>query len=270
MKADMKLNPREVKKGKLSSVSLTKATTLFRLYGTLLIRNLFPKEFIEGLYDEYMEEVDALGEKGLEEKYLKVGDKRYMTTVKICGSFNDPEIYANPIFMEILRELLGEHCIINGFGGVVAYPGSTDQHLHLDHPRLFGVEEINAALPPYAITVMIPLIDLNEINGTTRVWEGSHTAHDDTGMLLGSDLVECEAGACFLMDYRLWHGGTANVGERARPLLYSLYSRQWFLDSANYYKQDRLVVPAEDLERIPEEHRELFKFARIIPKGDPE
>ena len=270
MKASLKLTPRELKQGKLSNLTATKAATLFRLYGTLLIQNLFPKELIRQLNREFMEDVDRLGEAGLEEKYLKVGDKRYMTTVEIRGSFNDPRVYANPLFLELLKELLGKSCIINGFGGVIAFPGSQNQHLHLDHPRLFAVEEINAALPPYAITVMIPLVALNETTGTTRVWEGSHTAHDDTGMLLGSSLVECEEGACFLMDYRLWHGGTANVGTVPRPLLYSLYSRPWFKDSANYYKQDRLVVPKKEFEKIPEEHRGLFKFARIIPAASPE
>ncbi|MEE8525029.1 MAG: phytanoyl-CoA dioxygenase, partial [Thermoanaerobaculia bacterium] len=77
-------------------------------------------------------------------------------------------------------------------------------------------------------------------------------------------LVEAEMGGVFLMDYRVWHGGTENPGDKPRPLLYSLYSRPWFFDWANYSKQKRLVVPRATVDGLAEEMRPLLRLAEIV------
>jgi ectoine hydroxylase-related dioxygenase (phytanoyl-CoA dioxygenase family) len=98
-----------------------------------------------------------------------VGDKRILVPVEVSGLFNTPHLYANPFVFPLAQDILGEECILGSFGAVAALPGAEDQHTHRDHPFLFQEEAIDTAMPAYAVTVIVPLVDVNEHHGTTRV-----------------------------------------------------------------------------------------------------
>ncbi len=139
------------------------------------------------------------------------------------------------------------------------------QHIHRDHPALFAeAGRLSDILPPYALTVVVPLVDLDEETGTTALWEGSHratpTGHEENGGAQSALLVEAslpwsKLGDCYFMDYRLLHAGTANNSSRPRPILYLVYSRIWFQDRKNFKKQAPLQMSQAEYERIPEDLR---------------
>jgi hypothetical protein len=188
---------------------------------------------------------------------LTVGQRRFMVTPIVHGPFASPGLYAHPVLLPLMKRLLGEAVVIHNIGAVLSLPGAEDQHVHRDlEPLLFDGVEL-PALPPHAVTVAIPLVGLDSLRGTTRMWPGSHRGLD-TGE--AGPVVDPVAlpGDAVLMDYRLLHSGTANRSDAPRALLYLVYSRPWFHDHANFRKQPRLLMPDEDFEQIAPQHRSLF------------
>lgn len=223
------------------------AKAAFAEQGFFKLENLFRKELIRELAS------DLLGHLDLDEG-TRIHNRRYIVTVPLKGPFNQPELYANPRLIEVMRAILGPDCILNSVGAVVSLPGAIDQHIHRDYEPLFKERpELNELLPPYAITVGVPLVDIDAINGPTKIWIGSHRAIDKQSVdSYPRHLLSGPIGSCYFWDYRTFHAGGSNHSDQMRPLLYMAYTRRWFKDFLN---PDRLVI---DLETIPEEHRRLF------------
>jgi hypothetical protein len=147
------------------------------------------------------------------------------------------------------------------------------QHVHLDHSPLFEADEISTRLPPHAVTVVIPLIDIDLHCGTTAVWEGTHRMVGARQLkdrlnrspdLPGASFPTPKMGGCYLMDYRLVHGGTPNNSDRPRTILYLVYSRPWFRDAANFGGQPAVLIEPDQLGKIPDQFRSLFRF--VVPR----
>jgi ectoine hydroxylase-related dioxygenase (phytanoyl-CoA dioxygenase family) len=236
---------------------------LFKQNGTLLFENAFPPALIYSLnvhfqakYKDYFHEQDTLDA-------LTVGNRRKMITVEVEGPFNNPGIYANPCIFPIIKGILGERIILNGHGGVIALPGSATQHTHRDYTGLFLDEVIDSTLPPFALTVVIPLIPIDATVGGTRVWPGSHNATEQQCRTLEYSDPIMPLGSCLFMDYMLVHAGQANKSDRIRPIMYNIYSRPWFRDDANYVKQHPLRISDMEYARVPALCRQLFSWVKM-------
>ena len=174
---------------------------------------------------------------------LQVGDRRLMITASLEPPFNRPELFANPWLLQVLRAVFADDFVLGGYGVVCSLPGAESQHCHRDGGVLFPQSGLDSLLPAAAVTVAIPLLDMNEIHGTTAIWLGSHRDCDlkaaHTSAEKGEEPVVHE-GSCVLWDYRVAHAGTPNRSTLPRPLLYMTYCRPWFLDHQNYQKQPML------------------------------
>ena len=237
--------------------------------GCLVFDKLFDPALIDRAHDEYERQYGAFDEDELP-LHMNVGDRRLHLPIALTGALLDPVLYANPLLMMALGTVFGEPYLIDNATVVTALPGAQPQRFHRDHPALFDEQAgLAVTLPPYAITVAIPLIDLDLATGTTELYPGSMALRlDDAGGFpeFGkATLPYVKRGGCFLMDYRLWHRGLANASDRSRPILYLIYTREWFTDVRNFKKHARLLVSREDAEAIPVEHRPLFR--RLAGKG---
>jgi hypothetical protein len=196
---------------------------------------------------------------------VRVGDGRYMVTLQLNPPFDQPELYASPPLIAVARATLGVDAIINSFAVVIAVPGAEAQRPHLDHGMLFPSDEaLSVAAPPYALTAIIPLLDLDESTGSTEVWpRGPRMASPDswTSRPPGSTVLPLACGDAALIDYRVCHGGTANLGLVPRPILYIVYSRPWFRDADNFSEIPPLRVNAQHLANMPAQYRSLFATA---------
>lgn len=275
MQSVVELSQQEIATRQIDEQKMLLAAHLFRLHGTLSVAQAYEKPAVEKMRDAFFDQYASRDMKEISETCLKVGDKRFMFTVRLEPPFCDPAIYANPVILPIVKEILGPTCVIQSFGAVCAYPGSEMQHYHRDHPWLFQeAGGLNAFLPPFALHVVIPLVDLTEDTGTTALWEGSHrsksTAEESKYSKAQIDRLEGAAmpypsmGDCYFMDFRLRHRGTANRSNIARPILYLVYSRGWFDDERNYREglQEPLLISKEELARVPAEYKFLFARAR--------
>jgi Ser/Thr protein kinase RdoA (MazF antagonist) len=149
--------------------------------------------------------------------------------------------------------------VLGSFGAVVALPGAERQHIHRDHPPLFENPDLDAQVPSFAVTVVIPLVDLTIATGSTRVWKGSHRQYHSEDLRPELSCVPlAKRGSCYLMDYQLLHGGMPNKSNQIRPILYLNYYRSWFQEAVNYEQQSRILITPEHYQNIPQPYQFLF------------
>ena len=258
----IKLTNKELETGLLNKDKLARARDQFDRHGVLLVDEVFSPGFIADLRNVYVDRYKSYFHNDNYHNAATVGGNRFMITVEICEPFNSALLYANPHILSIIESILTSEFILNSFGSVASLPGAEDQHLHRDTPELFEDEIVELSMPCFAVTVIIPLIEMNERNGSTKVFRGSHLVPYETGIAMDSRIPLTRVGSIILMDYRLIHGGTENCSQAVRPILYLVYSRPWFRDSANFYKQPAIEIQQDQLNRIPKQHEHLFRHMK--------
>jgi ectoine hydroxylase-related dioxygenase (phytanoyl-CoA dioxygenase family) len=250
--------------------TLQSAIEKFDRSGALWIENLLSPKFVDELNHAYTKRYAQLSKKKLKQRYAKVGDGRYMISVKVKPPFDSVALSANPVLLPLLKHFLGDNCVISSFGSVVSFPGADAQPVHFDYPPLFESESTCNALPPHAVTLVVPLVNLDARTGSTAIWEGSHRASGnreqlrhlrDCASLEGSVLPMPNKGDVYLMDFRVIHAGTANISNLARPILYIVYTRPWFHEDANFPEQRPIELSRKRFKKLTKPQRKLFARA---------
>ena len=257
------LTDKERINGTCHPAKLALAAKLYQLYGTLVIHNVYSTELIERCCDEFLHRYRRYFTNRKHQSALQIGDRRFQISVALAGAFNDPEFYANPFILPLMKRLLGNKLIIGSTVCATSLPGSRDQHGHKDHRALFTdtANDEPMALPPVAVTTMIPLVSINEENGTTLVKKGSHRLSRRASNRLDYQVPIVPAGSCYLMDLALTHKGQGNRTDQVRPIINMVYHRSWFVDNKNFRNQPPLQIDSVEYRRIPAENRYLFDWA---------
>lgn len=114
---------------------------------------------------------------------------------------------------------------------VTSMLGAEAQQLHAYQAGLFGDPAFDANVPPYSITLVIPLVGLNPTTSSTLFFPGSHRDHALADAVTGTapDL-DLDPGDAILFDSRITHGGMANRSAAPRPIVYCTYHRAWYRD----------------------------------------
>lgn len=244
--------------------------------GAVVFENLFPLP----LLNQLRQHVTARLRSGQLRKNGMVRDiaGRYAALVPFEGPFLKPAFYANPMLREILDGLLGADCRIGSLEVVVAVPGANDQHQHIDGPIRFD-QSIRgsthryagdlADLPPYAVTLCVPLCDVDEENGPTAIWPGSHRTAlrprppslSEVNREFPVEHMVGNFGRSFLFDFRVFHGGCPNHSREERPILMFVFTRSWYRDPNLADVTPSLVLSPRDYKRVPQRLRHLFMLA---------
>jgi ectoine hydroxylase-related dioxygenase (phytanoyl-CoA dioxygenase family) len=176
--------------------------------------------------------------------------------------FNDAQIITNSLVLPLIEELLGDDAVCHYFASDTALPGSDYQSVHSDVHLLFP--ETSLALPAYSLVLNIPLVDFRAANGPVEIWPGgTHLMPGKVDMQslapqMHSQPVLMPAGSLLLRDMRMWHRGTPNRSDEARPNLALIYSRPWLKTS----------YPPIDIEKLCYENlspraQRLFRFEKV-------
>lgn len=252
--------PTETSEGLLRPEKLTLAQSMFETYGVLQVENAFPVDLIQRLHDAFFERYTSYFRKEDHPDALRLGDQRYMLTVDMDEPFNDPALFASPLVLPIFQKLLGVDCVVGAFTSVISLPGSKNQSLHKDHPALYPSTRWHHRLPSFAIQLIVPLVPLDDMVGTTRVIKGSHTVPASSAKKMEMQDPFVPLGSCLINDYRLSHHGLGNRSDKVRPILTIIYNRPWFRDYVNYSKQPPLRLGDQQYDRIPKNHRKMFSW----------
>ena len=255
------------RRGRLGRAELGAAEARFHEHGLVALAGAFERSFIRGLEVAYVTRFGGCSEDELRALGARVGDERWMLSLPFEDPFDAEQLYASPLLMPLLHRLLGPAVVLSSYCAVTAFPSAAPQHVHRDHPLLFPEdEEASLRAPPYAVTVVIPLVDLDGTTGGTRVWPGSHRATPSLWKRMTRAVpVRVPAGSAYLMDYRLLHGGEPNQGHLQRPVLYLAYARPWFRDAYNFKDHPPVRLDPAALARVPQAHRGLFTTGVSAP-----
>ena len=247
--------------GLATSPQIQAASDWFTRYGYVILDNVESPEKIRSLREEFFENYkDQIRDQEAADS-LEVGARRFMIPLRFSGGLGAPGVFANPYALALIRSVLDEAAIVDAFGAILSLNGAEQQHIHHDGPILFN-SEISRLLPAYALTYALPLVDMNDLSGTTAIWPGSHRR----GNYEGQEPLhpEVPAGSCMLWDYRTYHSGTANRSDHVRPMVYATYARRWYQDPVNFRKETlpRLVFEPGFIRGLPDDLRPLFAHVR--------
>lgn len=244
--------------------------------GAVVFESLFAKPLLEKIGREVLRRHES-GELRARGLVRDIGG-RYTAVLPVAGPFLDPKFYAEPRLAAILAAALGPDYCLGSLEVVMALPGSTRQYHHADAPirfdRQVGGKRVGYAgdlsgLPPYALALATPLCDIDEVNGPTALWPGSHKralrARYPSEREIRRDYPEVRMtgkfGFSYLYDYRTFHRGMPNMSPEPRPLLMLVFTRPWFRDPNHNEIQPSVVVSRRNFARIAEKHRSLFLLA---------
>lgn len=259
-----------------SSRTPAKVRAAMRRDGAVVLDGLLPKRLLLRLRREVLRrhESGELRERGL----IRDIGGRYAAVVPFEGPFLQREFYAGRRLTETMAALLGADYCIGSLEAVISMPGAYRQHLHIDSPIRFD-EAVGdkkrryqgdlSGLPPYAVTLCVPLCDLTEDNGATAIWPGSHRtalrAKPPSDAAIRREFPEermvGRLGRTFLFDFRTFHCGMPNYSREPRPLLMFVFTRSWFRDPNLTEVYPSVVITKRSLRRVPERHRRLFLLA---------
>lgn len=233
--------------------------------GYAILDRVVPQETIEALRHEFDTRYPQYLRDEPQAEALEIGDRRTLVPVHLAGRFGDPMIYANRPVLAVVRLALGDTAILESYGAVVSLAGAKEQSIHRDGPPLFD-SAISPILPAHALTLALPLVEMNDTHGSTCLWPGSHRwpRLDEAAP---SEAPVVPVGSCVLWDFRTFHRGTANRSMRHRPFVYATYARRWYQDPVNFEEGDRqrLVFEGEFLQGVPQDARMLFSHVRQQP-----
>lgn len=261
---------------KLSSKTLRKIQSRMKRDGAIAFTNLFFLPMLKKIRADVMRRHGSgeLRKNGL----VRDIAGRYAAVLPFEGPFLDPKFYANSIVGEMMGALLGSGYCIGSLEVVVAIPGAYEQHQHIDGPirfdRVIGKKKIGfegdlSDLPPYAVSLCVPLCDVNEDNGPTAIWPGSHRSAlrarppgaREVSREFPVEHMAGDFGRSFLFDFRTYHCGMPNLTPEPRPLLVIVFTRSWYRDPNQAEVYPNVVVSKRALDRIPERYRHLFMLA---------
>ena len=261
---------------RLSPNILRKVQAGMKRDGAVSFGNLFPLSLLKKLRVEVLRRHNSgeLHERGL----IRDIGGRYAAVLPFEGPFLTPAFYGNSKVLEIMSSLLGASYCIGSLEAVIARPGAYKQHQHIDGPIRFdraigktkrGYQGDLSDLPPFAVTLCVPLCDVNEENGPTAIWRGSHRAalrahppgEKEISRKFPVEHMAGDFGRSFIFDFRTFHCGMPNLTPELRPLLMFVFTRSWYRDPNQAEVNPSVVIARRSFERIPLKYKELFMLA---------
>lgn len=257
----------------LSPQTLQDAIDQIKMDGYVLFERVLPEDLLarlQGTFQEIFDEYVALT--GVDTKDVnentKRGKNRFLMYLPFQQPFNDPMIVTNPIVLQIMDAMLGKDYTCRYFATDTPLPGSDYQGVHSDDAPLFP--ETDLVLPPAALVLNIPLVDTTELNGPMEAWPGgSHRMPEnlnrpkriqEIAASLTPAKVLMPAGSLLIRDLRMWHRGTPNNSESARPNMALIYNRPWY---ARDHVSPKIKIAQEEYDAMSDKGKSLFRLENI-------
>ena len=150
--------------GAFSSETLEKASRCLRADGTLILEDIVNPALIREAREAFLQRYDRYLDGQKHHDAVQVGERRLMITVDLEPPFERRELIANPLLLSFLKAAFEDDVVLGAYGVVCSLPAAPRQHIHHDGADLFRQAALNRLLPVVAVTVAIPLLEMNEIS----------------------------------------------------------------------------------------------------------
>eukprot|EP00054_Salpingoeca_dolichothecata_P016516 m.96914 g.96914 ORF g.96914 m.96914 type:complete len:490 (-) comp22008_c0_seq3:18-1487(-) len=257
------LSKHEHEQGLLTAFTARRLFIITTICGVVSLEKIFPASLIldvhkqqEKDFQEFYANADKLNDQNVREstEAAERAIMRYEVKFPIREPYVRPDFTANRFLLSFVKLLLTNKIEIDTFSHVTSLPGAPDQEWHNDVDSLFSrvVVTEEKALPPQALVVVVPLVDMTQKVGPTEFMCGSHLnlgidfwKNKDGAPETPLHRIEAETGSVVVFDVRIRHRGTANKSDQRRPIVYMSYSYQWFHDKVNF--KDRQTSAFDEL-----------------------
>ena len=149
------------------------------------------------------------------------------------------DIVYNEMAIAVTHRLMGDGVVLDSYGANTAFSGDQAQSIHADTHQLWPHLEVTP--PPHCIVVNVCLADVEETNGGTKVWPGTHADNRilaenrrPTADMVAEweqrrppEQVDSRKGDLILRDMRVWHCGMPNRTDTPRVMLAMIHRPQW-------------------------------------------
>ena len=247
----------EQQAGQLEPDTLALLVHLFKKHGAAQVDNVFSPDTMAHLQGAFTASYGQHFHDGPHADALQVGNKRYMLTMELDDTFGSSDLVASSLMLPVMQSIVGVECILSAYTAVISLPGSDAQTVHKDHSELFEEEGWHLVHPSFAAQIIVPLLALDEVTGTTRIFKDTQRVPLNRSMNGPAVDPVVPLGSCVLLDYSVAHYGMGNRSDRVRPILNLVYSRPWFRDCRNYHLQPPLRFAQAFLEQAPPAVRKL-------------
>lgn len=243
----------------------------FNKTGCLIIEELFSEDYIDQLHEAFNKKIANLTLEDFRKKNYELGNKRFHMSMEFEPPFDDPALYGNTIIINLMQAILGIRIMLDSYVMVQSLPGSDTQHVHRDVPPLFLENpSLSGQMPTYGVTVIVPLVAIDQRVGSTVLWPGSHKnmalSAQEHAQQEGAMYPALPKGSAFMWDIRLTHMGMANLSDTPRPILSMVYTKHWFVDSGNFQIEPPIYITQERYDNIPENLKGLFTRLRWLAR----
>ncbi len=238
---EIELTTEERLSGKLSSTTVEAARKAVLEDGCVVLLDVIDPEHLAMLRDRMLEDLPTV---------LARTDTPF--NFNRANVQQDPPPFAPYLFKDVLtndyaiqvtQAVLGNGLRNGMYSGNTALPNSDQrQPAHADLGHLWP--NMDHATPPYALVVNVPVVDMDERNGSTELWPGTHNdtsvAWSD-GDIKVSDAKKAEwtakrppfqpkmrAGSILIRDIRMWHAGMPNRTDQPRPMIAMIHWVTWW------------------------------------------
>ena len=249
---------------------LEDAAGCIRRHGVVVIRDAIPRAALAAVLDDFKVRHDvhmAPAQKKLYRRFQS-DPLRAQVPVAIDGPVANSEFFAPPSVQAVTRHLMGDDLILGEMGVVISHAGAGAgagvQEIHRDSDFLFGGLDMEIDLPPFAMTMLVPLLDVTLDMGPTEFWAGSHrrrcgqssAAH---GVDRGIACVDRRAHPA-----SRWY---QRIGARPANRIFQFH-RRWYVENPGYEEKPQIRVTPAMLQGLPKAYQPLLSWALHLNRTD--
>ncbi len=239
------ISPGELESGQISEEHLKTAAEAMRVDGYVVLKDVVNTDHLDIIRKKMLEDLGPILAREDAPFNFIAGNVQQDPPPFPPYIFRD--VLVNDMVIAVTKKILGRGMKNAFYSGNTNLPGSDAQPVHTDSGNLW--ENLEYPHPAYAIVVNIPVVPMNEVNGSPEIWPGTHldkTMHihmDEIKIPL--DLLEerrktnppiqpkVELGSVLIRDMRLWHRGMKNHSDQPRPMIALIHHPGWWAMGGN-------------------------------------
>lgn len=273
----IQLSEEERKNGRFDPDKLEFATALLRANGAIIVESVLSPERTDEINEHFsriLDEVSRDFQYGNNEFSQGGQTKNLRMDLPFQAPFIDSDVVANPFFLDIAEQILGQDLTLRYLASNNSMPGGTKkQPVHSDTGPLFP-ETQGFTTPMHSLVLHIPMCDFTDLNGATEFYPGGTHLNPDhvfknpkliqkLGEVMHFEQAIMPKGSFLIRDKKVWHRGAPNRSDKPRGLFTFIYQRAW--DSTS----GRMPIPQDVYDGMAPRVQELFRMEDIAEGYTP-
>lgn len=218
---------------RVSADEVEAGVAALRRDGVVAIMGAFSPRQIDAVLDAVMARHPEFADPTRLTDYQNNGERRFIAPIVLSRAVWDTGLLQHSGLAGLAAGALGDDWVVDALGLTMALPGCAAQKMHRDGTSLYPETPLSAMLPAFALTVMIPLVDVRKGNGTTAFRLGTNH-YNPAREEADSVSTPLARGDFIVWDFETLHAGEAHDGSSPRPMLYLTLCRPFWTDMANF------------------------------------